>query len=58
VERNWVIKMKRNEWVKEIATGCQFAQVVSGGAMCKEGKLINYCSFHKCPRIELEKKED
>ena len=50
--------MKRSEWVKEVALDCQFANVVSGGAMCHEGGKINYCSFHKCPKIELEKKED
>jgi hypothetical protein len=50
--------MKRSDWVEEIAKDCQFAEVVSGGAMCKENsKKREYCTFHKCPRIELEKKE-
>jgi len=50
--------MKRSEWVEEIAISCQFTVVVSGGAMCNEGGKYNYCSFRRCPKIELEKKED
>jgi hypothetical protein len=49
--------MKRSKWLEEIAQDCQFAETVEGGAMCNEGKNREYCTFHKCPRIELEKKE-
>jgi hypothetical protein len=49
--------MKRSEWLKEVAQDCQFSKTVEGGAMCNEGKKIEYCTFHKCPRIELEIKE-
>jgi len=50
--------MKRKVWLKEVAEDCQFAKTVEGGAMCSEGKQIEYCSFHKCPRIEMERKDD
>jgi len=49
--------MKRSEWLEEVVKGCQFASPVEGGAMCRESKSINYCSFSRCPKIEMEIKE-
>lgn len=49
--------MKRKEWDEEVAKNCQFAEIVCGGAMCREGKIRDYCDFRRCPKIELEKKE-
>jgi hypothetical protein len=50
--------MKRIDWVHEIAKDCQFSIPVCGGAMCGEGIRREYCEFKRCPRIELEKKEE
>jgi hypothetical protein len=49
--------MKRSEWVEEVEKGCEFAVSVEGGAMCIENKERNYCSFHRCPKCELDIKE-
>ena len=50
--------MKRSEWLEEVAKNCQFARPVEGGANCYEDGTRNYCDFHRCPKIELEKKEE
>lgn len=50
--------MKRKEWLSEVEKDCEFIVVVHGGSMCKEGGKRNFCDFHRCPKIELEKKED
>jgi hypothetical protein len=50
--------MRRNDWEREVAKDCQFAQVVHGGAMCNEGKTREFCNFYRCPKLELERKED
>jgi len=50
--------MKRKDWFEEVAKDCEFAVPVEGGAMCNESKKRNYCSFHRCPKCELERKDD
>jgi len=50
--------MKRSEWFEEIAQDCQFSKPVEGGAYCYESGFRDYCDFHRCPKIELEKKEE
>jgi hypothetical protein len=50
--------MRRDEWVREIEKDCQFMIIVHGGAMCNEGKTREYCDFHRCPKIEMERKDD
>lgn len=49
--------MNRLEWLEEVVKDCEFAEPVEGGAMCAESSKREYCSFRRCPRIELEKKE-
>lgn len=50
--------MKRREWLEEVAKDCQFSKPVEGGANCYEDGKRNYCDFIRCPKIELEKKEE
>jgi len=49
--------MNRLEWLEEVAKNCEFAEVVEGGAMCKESMRREYCSFRRCPKCEMELKE-
>ena len=42
--------MDMKEWLEKVVKGCPNLSPVRGGAMCRDGPRLNYCSFQRCHR--------
>ena len=44
--------MKYLDWLESISRNCPRAVNVRGGAMCRQGRILEYCDLKKCPRVD------